>query len=92
MTDHTKNRPAAEIRGLSGLKAVVWADKTDSGSTRYSTQLSRTYVKEGQYFDTSYFGPAELLQVAHLAAQAYEKIVELRKASREEVAGEQEPA
>ncbi len=91
MTDQIKNRPAAEIRGLSGLKAVIWADKTDLGATRYSTQFSRTYVKDGQYFDTSYFGAAELLQVAQLAANAYDKNVELRSSARQAAVEEVEP-
>jgi hypothetical protein len=83
MTKQTSNRPVAEIRGMAGIKASIWADATEAGTTRYSVQLARTYVKDGVYHDTSYFGPSELLQAAHVAALAYDKIVELRGRARD---------
>ena len=82
-TETTKNRPAAELRGMSGLKATIWSDTTESGGIRYSVQISRTYRKDDKFHDTNYFGPSELLQAAHLATLAYDKIVELRAATRQ---------
>lgn len=89
MSNQTKNRPAAEIRGMAGLKATIWSDPIEGGGVRYSVQIARTYVKDGQYHDTSYFGPSELLQAAHLAARAYDKIVELRAEARQDDQGDQ---
>jgi hypothetical protein len=83
MTDQLKNRPVAEIRGMAGLKATIWSDKTETGGTRYSVSIARTYLRDGKYFDTTYFGPSELLQAAHLAGRAYDRIVELRAQSRD---------
>lgn len=83
----TKNRPAAEIRGMSGLKATIWSDPTENGGVRYSVQIARTYRKDDQFHDTNYFGPSELLQAAHLAGLAYDKIVQLR--SQQRAAGDQ---
>lgn len=82
-TETTKNRPAAEIRGMNGLKATIWSDATETGGVRYSVQISRTYRKDEQFHDTNYFGPSELLQAGHLASRAYDKIVELRAEHRQ---------
>lgn len=88
MTDQAKNRPVAEIRGMAGLKATIWSDPTDQGGIRYSVQIARTYVKDDKYYDTNYFGPSELLQAAHLAGRAYDKIVELRAEARQATNGD----
>lgn len=82
-TETTKNRPAAEIRGMNGLKATIWSDATETGGVRYSVQIARTYRKDDQFHDTNYFGPSELLQAGHLASRAYDKIVELRAEQRQ---------
>lgn len=90
MTDQAKNRPVAELRGMAGLKATIWSDATESGGIRYSVQIARTYLKDGKYYDTNYFGPSELLQAAHLAGRAYDKIIELRAEARDADNGAQQ--
>jgi hypothetical protein len=56
------NRPVAEFRH-GGIKLAVWPNKGESG-TMYNTTISNGYKDDqGNWKDTSSFGPTDLLVV-----------------------------
>lgn len=64
-----KNKPAHEIR-LGRIKATIWHNETEGGSSRHNVQIRRIY-KDGNDWKTSdAFGRDDLLLVAEVAAQA----------------------
>ena len=77
----TKNQPIETIRD-GAIKATIWKNPTERGTSFYSVDFSRTY-KQGETFKDSHsFSGTEPLQVARLAALAYDKIAELRSSDR----------
>ncbi len=94
MTTTKKNtQPAATLRD-GALKATIWANPGKKNGTRYSIDLSRSYTDdEGNWKDSHHFSPSELLRVARLAGQAYDRLGQLRTEANAEsniVAGDSE--
>ncbi len=76
-SDTNTNRPTATLRdGL--IQASIWKNVHD-GKTRYNIEFVRRYEVDGEWKDSHSFGPTELLRVAHLANQAYGKVLQLRQ-------------
>lgn len=70
-----KNTPIDTIRA-SRIKAVIWANDSENG-TFYSVNFARTY-RDGEVLkDADSFSGSELLVVAHLAQQAFDRITAL---------------
>ena len=81
MTDQ-KNRPVDTLRD-GNLKAAIWENERED-YTAHSVQFRRSYRdKEGQLRDTDSFAKGELLRLARLAEQSYDRIGKLREAARE---------
>ena len=76
------NKPTETIRdGL--LKATVWRNETDK-TVFYSVNFSRSYQDDKRSWkDTDSFSGTDLLRIANLATQAYNRTVELRQMDRE---------
>jgi hypothetical protein len=67
------------------VKATIWRNPTKRGGVFYSVEFTRTYKDdEGKYHDSPTFTGPELLQVAHLAAKAYDRIAKARIQDKDE--------
>ena len=76
------NKPIDTLRD-GRLKATIWKNPGESRSF-YSVNLTRTYQDgAGNYQDSDSFSNSELLRIARLAGQAYDRVNELRAADRE---------
>jgi hypothetical protein len=74
------NTPAATIR-LGNLKCVLWRNEGEKGAW-YNVDLVRTFKNESGFHDTHSIPADDLLRVAFLAQQAFEKLQELRSNDR----------
>ena len=73
------NQPTETLRDGS-LKATIWKNEGEKGAF-FSVNLSRTYKDDGgNYHDSDSFSGSELLRIAHLASQAYDRVSTLRQA------------
>lgn len=82
-TTNPNNSPAAQLRDGS-IKATIWRNIQDSGKTRYSTELSRSYTdQQGNWHDTNSLSGSELLRAANLLIQAYNQEQTLRSEARD---------
>lgn len=66
------NKPVHEIR-LGRIKATIWHNATDSGSSRHNVQIRRLYKDDkngGEWKTSDSFGRDDLLLVAETARQA----------------------
>lgn len=78
-----KNRPIETLRD-GALKAAIWENVRED-KTMHSVQFRRSYRdQDGQIRDTDSFAGADLLRLARLAEQSYDRMRELRSASREQ--------
>lgn len=78
------NQPIDSLRD-GQLKATIWKNLGPKGNF-YSVTFSRTYKDDSDaYQDSDSFSGTQLLQVAHLAARAYDRIGELRAADRRDL-------
>jgi hypothetical protein len=75
----TKKAPVDKIRAGS-VSASIWENVTEKG-TRTSVTVQRSYKdKDGKWRNVdSYSGP-ELLELAHVALKAYDRLNEARGA------------
>jgi len=69
-----KTKPAQTYR-LGTLKATIWKNEASEGKPFYSTDITRSYQKEGEWYETTSFGAADLPVVAKLAELATNFIV-----------------
>lgn len=75
------NKPTETIRDGS-MKAVIWGNPTENG-TRYSVELVRSYKDEAEkWHDTNYLSNGEMLRGARLLTLAYDRVLQLRAASK----------
>ena len=58
------------------ITATIWANQNDDGKTRYSVNITRSYLKDETWQETTSFSNGELLRVARLANKAYDAIGE----------------
>jgi len=80
----TTNKPAFTLRDGS-LKATIWRNETEKGAF-FRVNFTRGYQDDaGNWNDSDSFSGSELLRLARLATQAYDKTNELRQAERDEV-------
>lgn len=80
------NQPITKLKdGL--LTATIWKNQTTEGKDHYSVEFNRAYLKDEQWHNSANFSGSELLRIAKLAENAYDRIKQLRKqaASREQV-------
>lgn len=56
----TSNKPAAEFR-YGNVRAVIWANQNDNGIS-HSVKLTRSYTKDGQWFDTDYLNRGDIFK------------------------------
>lgn len=90
-TIKSNSRPADSLRD-GPIKATIWKNFGENG-TFYTVEITRTYKDEGdKYQDSDSFRGPQLLQVAHLATRAYDRVGELRAADREELQPSAPPA
>jgi len=83
MTTNANNKPIETLRDGS-LKATIWKNTGEKGDF-FSVQFSRTWQDDQeQYHDADSFSGSQLLRVAHLAAKAYDRTAELRRAANGE--------
>lgn len=67
-----KNKPVHEIR-MGRIKATIWHNETESGSSRHNVQIRRIYKDEkngGEWKTSDSFGRDDLFVVAEVARQA----------------------
>lgn len=66
-----KQRPAHELR-LGRIKAAIWHNETEGGSSRHNVQIRRLYrdEKSGDWKTSDSFGRDDLLLLAEVARQA----------------------
>ena len=65
-----------------GVEVSVWKNRGETGDM-YNTTIRNTYKdEEGNWKDTSNFGPADLAVLAQLSGQAFQAIVELKSQGR----------
>jgi hypothetical protein len=66
-----KNKPVHEIR-LGRIKATIWHNETESGSSRHNVQMRRLYRddKSSDWKTSDSFGRDDLMLVAEVARQA----------------------
>ena len=65
------NRPAHEIR-LGRIKAAIWKNETEGGSSRHNVQFRRLYrdEKTNEWRSADSFGRDDLLLLAEVARLA----------------------
>jgi hypothetical protein len=81
MTTNTesKNAPVDRIRAGS-VTASIWENVTDKG-TRMSVTVQRSYKdKDGKWHNIESYSGTELLELAHAALKAYDRLNEARGA------------
>ena len=66
-----KQRPAHEIK-LGRIKATIWHNETEGGSSRHNVQIRRLYRddQKGEWKTSDSFGRDDLLLVGEAARQA----------------------
>lgn len=76
------NKPTETLRDGS-LKATIWKRNSEKGAF-FSVELTRSYRdKDGKWHDNTGFVGDELLRIARLAGQAYDRTQELRQQGRD---------
>ena len=68
-----KNKPAHEIR-MGRIKATIWHNETDGGSSRHNVQIRRIYKDDkngGKWKASESFGREDLPLVAKVADMAH---------------------
>jgi len=75
------NKPVDTLRD-GAIKATIWANPSQKG-TFYSVEFARTYKSGEAFKESRSFSGAEPLQLARLAAKAYDAIAELRRKDRD---------
>jgi hypothetical protein len=76
-----KNRPLETLRD-GNVKASIWENTRENGVAR-SVQFRRSYQDaEGKLRDTDSFSGADLLRLARLAGQSYDRLDKLRASDR----------
>lgn len=78
MTDNKK--PIDTIRLPGGIKATTWLNTSANGNTFTTTTITRTFKTEDGFKDSSSFSHDELLKVARVAQQAFDRIAEIKQA------------
>lgn len=63
-------KPVAILRNYP-VQAAVWRNEAD-GRAFHSVSFSRSFKKDGAYMNSESFSGAQLLQLAHIAHQAYD--------------------
>lgn len=81
MSKSTKQRPAETLRD-GAIKAAIWKNESEKGDF-FAVTFSRTYKdSDGNLQDTESFSGTQLLLLARLADQAYNRTSKLTKAAR----------
>jgi hypothetical protein len=81
MSKQTKQRPVETVRDGS-IKAAIWKNESENG-VFFAVTFARTYKdKEGNLQDTESFSGSQLLRLARLADNAYDRTAKLAKAAR----------
>ena len=79
------NQPLKKLRdGLTS--ATIWENtvQTEDGEkTRLSISLLRSYKEGEDWKETSSFSPTELLKVSRLAERAYDEVLSIRQAQKD---------
>ena len=76
---NTTNRPVEQLRD-GALKAAIFRNEGEKGPF-FSVRFTRTYTDgNGTFHDSTSFSGTELLKLAHLAGQAYDRANALRAA------------
>ncbi|MEM6457842.1 MAG: hypothetical protein AAF710_00455 [Planctomycetota bacterium] len=77
MSDRT-NKPVHEVR-IGAIKAAIWANATDNGSTRYAVTVARIYRdRNSQWQQTTSFGVDDLPVLQKVIDQAFEAVLNLQ--------------
>lgn len=82
-----RNRPLETLRD-GNLKAAIWENTRDD-KTSHSVQFRRSFRdQDGQLRDSDSFSGADLLRLARLAQQSYDRLALFRERGREAEAPE----
>ena len=74
----TNNNPIETLRD-GALTATIWANQSSEGKTFHSVTFGRTYTDDaGNVKNADSFSGSDLLKIARLSGQAYDRIIELR--------------
>lgn len=76
MTD--KKKPIDTVRLPGGMKATTWLNTSEKGKPFTTTTITRTYKGKDGFKDSTSFSHDELLKVAKIAEQAYERITDIK--------------
>jgi hypothetical protein len=76
-----RNKPVALLRHYP-VQAAIWRNDAE-GRAFHSVSFSRCFKKDGAYKNAESFSGAQLLQLAHLAQQAYDLCRELDQDANE---------
>ena len=79
MTTNTENKKAPVDRIRAGsVTASIWENVTEKG-TRTSVTVQRSYKdKDGKWHNIDNYSGPELLELAHVALKAYDRLNEAR--------------
>ena len=77
MTDNKK--PIDTIRIPGGFKATTWLNTSEKGNEFTTTRITRTFKTEDGFKDSTSFSHDDLLKVAKIAHEAFDRISEIKK-------------
>ena len=76
------NQPIAKLKdGL--ITATIWKNQTSEGKAHFAVTVTRSYLKDEQWFESQSFSGTELLRVARLTQAAYGEIQRQKRAEIE---------
>ena len=71
------NKPIKEVR-IGSIKAAIWANARDGGATRYNVTITRNYLSDGQWKQTSSYNVGDLPVLQKVTDRAFEAVLELQ--------------
>ncbi len=66
-----KSKPAHEVR-IRNVRATIWRNVSEDGTTRYNTTFSRSYKSEEKWISTDSFGHYDLIDASKAASLAFD--------------------
>lgn len=84
-TQKPQNDGPVETLRDGALKATIWRNETEKDGKKrafFTAEISRTYTDDAGYHDSHSMSATQLLQQAHLAHRAYDRIRKLQRAER----------
>lgn len=70
-------QPIEKLKDGPFLSATIWKNIGEDGKVRYSTTLSRSYMKDDEWREANSYSSTELLRMSRLAQRAYDRLVSI---------------